>query len=283
MTIQTYNPVTPSMRSLIQVDRSDLWKGEPYRPLVEGQKRTGGRNNLGRTTVNHRGGGHKQRYRIIDFTRNNELSATVQRLEYDPNRTAFLALLTDAENKYSYIIAPHNLFPGDTVVASGSGKNTVDIRTGNALPLSEIPIGTMVHNIEMKPGKGGQIVRSAGTYAQLIKKDDNGYCMLRLPSGEHRLFSGLCKATIGIVSNLDNKNRSLGKAGRTRWMGIKPTVRGVAMNPVDHPHGGGEGRTSGGRPSVTPWGWPTKGQPTRSVRKQNKFIVQTIKKRKQRA
>nr|AML60594.1 ribosomal protein L2 [Moramonas marocensis] len=271
--LKIYNPITPSMRQLIQVERKNLWKEKPIKSLVRGIQSSGGRNNMGRITVNHRGGGHKIKYRQIDFKRIKEGNAVVQRFEYDPNRTSFIALIKYFDGTLSYIIAPNLLSVGDTIKFCGT--ENIDIRVGNTLYLENIPVGTMIHNIEILPKKGGQIARSAGTYAQLIKKEDTGYCMLRLPSGEFRLFLKACKATIGIVSNLDHQNRSLSKAGRSRWLGIRPTVRGVAMNPVDHPHGGGEGRTSGGRPSVTPWGWPTKGQPTRSKRtsSQHSLIV----------
>nr|AGH24269.1 ribosomal protein L2 [Reclinomonas americana ATCC 50633] len=273
MTIKKYKPITPSLRGLIQIDRSLLWKGDPVKKLSVGMKESAGRNNTGRITVFHRGGGHKTRYRYIDFKRFKQgVSGIVTRLEYDPNRSCFIALVKYDENDFSYILAPHDLKIGDTVISG----NDVDIRIGNTLPLRNIPIGTMIHNIELNPGKGGKLVRSAGTSAQLISKDDNGFCMLKLPSGEYRLFPNNSLATIGILSNIDNKNIKIGKAGRSRWMGRRPIVRGVAMNPVDHPHGG---RTSGGRPSVTPWSWPTKGQPTRSKRKHNKLIVQRAKKK----
>lgn len=264
MLLKKYKPITPSLRSLVQIDRSDLWKGKPIKNLVFGLKNNAGRNNLGRITVFHRGGGHKQKYRILDYKRNlYGNSAEVIRLEYDPNRTCFIALLRYLDGSFSYILAPHDLRIGSFIT---SGPEA-DISIGNTLPLKVMPVGTLVHNIEYIPGKGGQVVRSAGTYAQLISKDNDGYCLIRLPSGETRLFSEKCLATVGILSNIDHKNKVIGKAGRSRWLGKRPVVRGVAMNPVDHPHGGGQGKTSGGRPSVTPWSRLTKGKPTRSKKK----------------
>lgn len=269
MALKTYKPTTPGQRQLVTVDRSELWKGKPEASLTEGLRKKGGRNNLGRITVRFRGGGHKRRYRLIDFKRNKfDVAATVLRLEYDPNRTAFIALIEYADGEKSYILAPQRLSVGDTVVAG----EKVDIKPGNALPLKNIPVGTVVHNVELKQGKGGQIARSAGTYVQLVGKDQ-GYAQLRLSSGELRIVRGECMATIGAVSNPDQQNVSLGKAGRTRWLGFRPHVRGVAMNPIDHPHGGGEGRTSGGRHPVTPWGKPTKGKKTRSNKKTDGLIM----------
>ncbi|MCE3232130.1 MAG: ribosomal protein [Rickettsiaceae bacterium] len=269
MALKLYKPTSPSQRSLILVDRSDLWKGKPEKSLTKGASRTGGRNNNGRITTRHIGGGHKQLYRLIDFKRNKvDAPATVERIEYDPNRTAFIALIKYQDGTLSYIIAPQRLKAGDVVV---SGER-VDIKNGNALPLKNIPVGTIVHNIEMKVGKGGQLARSAGGYAQLTGKD-SGYALLRLRSGEVRLVRAECMATIGAVSNSDHQNISIAKAGRNRWKGKRPTVRGVAMNPVDHPHGGGEGKTSGGRHPVTPWGKPTKGKRTRSNKRTDKLIV----------
>lgn len=269
MALKLYKPTSPSQRSLITVDRSDLWKGKPEKSLTKGASRKGGRNNNGRITTRHIGGGHKQLYRLIDFKRNRfDVSATVERIEYDPNRTAFIALLKYTDGALSYIIAPQRLKAGDVVVAG----EKVDIKNGNALPLKNIPVGTIVHNIEMKVGKGGQLARSAGGYAQLTGKD-SGYALLRLRSGEVRLVRAECMATIGAVSNSDHQNISIAKAGRNRWKGKRPTVRGVAMNPVDHPHGGGEGKTSGGRHPVTPWGKPTKGKRTRSNKRTDKLIV----------
>ena len=269
MALKSFSPTTPSQRQLVLVDRSSLWKGKPEKSLTEGLRSQGGRNNLGRITVRFRGGGHKRRYRIIDFKRNKfDVVATVERLEYDPNRTAFIALLRYEDGQLSYILAPQRLAAGDQVV---SGQR-VDIKPGNALPLKNIPVGTIVHNVEMKTGKGGQLARSAGTYVQLVGKDQ-GYAQLRLSSGELRVVRGECMATIGAVSNPDQQNINLGKAGRSRWLGRRPHVRGVAMNPIDHPHGGGEGRTSGGRHPVTPWGKPTKGKKTRSNKKTDKLIM----------
>jgi len=269
MALKTFNPTTPGQRGLVLVDRSGLWKGKPERSLTEGLNNKGGRNNNGRITARRRGGGHKRRYRVIDFKRiKYDVEATVERLEYDPNRTAFIALIKYADGELSYILAPQRLREGDKVI-SGAG---VDIKPGNALPMQNIPVGTIIHNIEMKVGKGGQIARSAGTYAQIIGKDQ-GYAQLRLSSGELRMVRSECMATIGAVSNPDQKNIKLGKAGRNRWLGKRPSVRGVAMNPVDHPHGGGEGRTSGGRHPVTPWGKPTKGKRTRSNKKTDRLIM----------
>ena len=269
MALKTFKPTTPGRRQLVLVDRSDLWKGKPEKALTEGLRSKGGRNNTGRITMRWRGGGHKRRYRIIDFKRNKfDVAATVERLEYDPNRTAFIALVAYADGEKAYIIAPQRLAVGDQVIAG----EKVDIKPGNAMPLKNIPVGTIVHNVEMKVGKGGQIARSAGTYVQLVGKDQ-GYAQLRLSSGELRMVRGECIATIGAVSNPDQQNVSLGKAGRAVWMGRRPSVRGVAMNPIDHPHGGGEGRTSGGRHPVTPWGKPTKGKKTRSNKKTDRLIM----------
>ncbi len=269
MALKSFNPTTPGRRGLVLVDRSGLWKGKPERSLTEGLKSMGGRNNNGRITARRRGGGHKRRYRIIDFKRlKYDMEATVERLEYDPNRTAFIALLKYSDGDLSYILAPQRLRAGDNVI---SGK-AVDIKPGNAMPMQSIPVGTIIHNIEMKVGKGGQVARSAGTYAQIIGKDQ-GYAQLRLSSGELRMVRAECMATIGAVSNPDQQNIKLGKAGRKRWLGKRPQVRGVAMNPIDHPHGGGEGRTSGGRHPVTPWGKPTKGKRTRSNKKTDRLIM----------
>jgi len=269
MALKTFNPTTPGQRQLVLVDRSELWKGKPEKSLTEGLRSKGGRNNTGRVTMRWRGGGHKRRYRIIDFKRTKfDVAATVERLEYDPNRTAFIALLTYADGEKAYIIAPQRLSVGDQVIAG----EKVDIKPGNAMPLKNIPVGTIVHNVELKVGKGGQIARSAGTYVQLVGKDQ-GYAQLRLASGELRMVRGECMATIGAVSNPDQQNVSLGKAGRAVWLGRRPSVRGVAMNPIDHPHGGGEGRTSGGRHPVTPWGKPTKGKKTRNNKKTDRLIM----------
>jgi len=268
MGLKQYNPTTPGRRWLVLVDRSGLWKGKPEKSLTEGLRKKGGRNNTGRITARRRGGGHKRRYRLVDFKRTKAGVGTVERLEYDPNRTAFIALVRYEDGDLAYILAPQRLGVGDTVE---SGRS-VDIKPGNALPMQHIPVGTIIHNIEMKPGKGGQIARSAGTYAQLIGKDQ-GYAQLRLSSGELRMVRAECMATIGAVSNPDQQNIKLGKAGRKRWLGKRPSVRGVAMNPVDHPHGGGEGRTSGGRHPVTPCGKPTKGKRTRKNKKTDALIM----------
>ncbi|MEA2951854.1 MAG: large subunit ribosomal protein [Alphaproteobacteria bacterium] len=275
MALKTFNPVTPSQRQLVIVDRSGLYKGKPVKALTEGKSSSGGRNNNGRTTVRFRGGGHKQTYRIIDFKRQKFASAKVERIEYDPNRTAFIALVKYDDGELAYILAPQRLAQGDSVV---SGEN-VDVKPGNAMPAGNIPIGTIVHNIEIKIGKGGQIARSAGTYAQIVGRDQD-YVILRLNSGEQRLVHGRCMATVGAVSNPDSMNTSIGKAGRKRWMGRRPHNRGVSMNPIDHPHGGGEGRTSGGRHPVTPWGFPTKGKKTRKNKSTSKFIIATRHARK---
>ena len=276
MALKHYKPRTPGTRQLVLIDRSSLHKGGPVKALTEGKTSKGGRNNTGRIVVRYQGGGHKQRYRLIDFKRNrfNE-PATVERLEYDPNRTAFIALVKYKDGTQTYILAPQRLNVGDTIV---SGEK-VDVKVGNAMPLGAMPVGTIVHNVEMKPGRGGQIARSAGTYAQYVGRDA-GYAILRLNSGEQRLVHQNCMATVGAVSNPDHGNISIGKAGRNRWLGKKPSVRGVAMNPVDHPHGGGEGRTSGGRHPVTPWGKPTKGKKTRNNKRTQKFIARSRHARK---
>jgi len=269
MALKTFNPVTPSQRQLVLVDRSALYKGKPVKALTEGKSSAGGRNNNGRVTVRFRGGGHKQAYRVINFKRTKfDAPAVVERLEYDPNRTAFIALVKYQDGELAYILAPQRLGAGDTIVA---GEN-VDVKPGNAMPAGNIPVGTIVHNVEIKIGKGGQIARSAGTYAQIVGRDQD-YVILRLNSGEQRLVHGRCMATIGAVSNPDEMNTSIGKAGRKRWMGRRPHNRGVTMNPIDHPHGGGEGRTSGGRHPVTPWGFPTKGKKTRKNKVTGKFII----------
>ena len=269
MALKTYNPTTPGRRGLVLVDRAGLWKGKPEKSLTEGLRNKGGRNNNGRITARRRGGGHKRRYRIIDFKRlKHDVEATVLRLEYDPNRTAFIALIKYADGELSYILAPQRLREGDKIISG----DTLDIKPGNAMPMQNIPVGTIIHNVEMKVGKGGQIARSAGTYAQIIGKDQ-GYAQLRLNSGELRMVRAECMAAVGAVSNPDQQNIKLGKAGRKRWLGKRPSVRGVAMNPIDHPHGGGEGRTSGGRHPVTPWGKPTKGKRTRSNKKTDRLIM----------
>ena len=271
MGLKSYKAVTPSRRHLVLVERGDLYKGGPVKSLTEGLSKTGGRNNSGRITSRRMGGGHKRRYRFIDFKRKKfDVVATVERLEYDPNRTAFIALLKYEDGEQAYILAPQRLQVGDSVIAGAK----VDIKPGNAMFLKNMPVGTVVHNIELNPGRGGQIARSAGCYAQLIGKDA-GYAQLRLSSGELRLIRGECMASVGAVSNADKQNENLGKAGRNRWLGVRPSVRGVAMNPVDHPLGGGEGRSSGGRHPVTPWGKPTKGAKTRSNKKTDRFIMRS--------
>ena len=276
MALKTFKPTSPSRRELVLVDRSGLWKGKPIKALIEGLSQKGGRNNHGRITQRRRGGGHKRRYRIIDFKRQKyDMPATVERLEYDPNRSAFIALIRYEDDELAYILAPQRVQVGATVI---SGER-VDIVPGNAMPMQNIPVGTVIHNIEMKPRKGGQIARSAGAYAQLIGKDA-GYALLRLGSGEQRMVRAECMATVGAVSNPDHQNINIGKAGRNRWLGKRPSVRGVAMNPVDHPHGGGEGRTSGGRHPVTPWGKPTKGKRTRSNKATDSMILRRRRKKK---
>ncbi|GAA6210688.1 50S ribosomal protein L2 [Hyphomicrobiales bacterium 4NK60-0047b] len=278
MALKTYKPITPGQRSLVLVDRSDLWKGKPVKTLTEGLTKNGGRNNAGRITARRRGGGHKRSYRMVDFKRlKKDMQAEVQRIEYDPNRTAYIALIKYEDGEVAYILAPQRLAAGDKVIAG----EKVDVKPGNAMPLRNMPIGTIVHNVEMKIGKGGQIARSAGTYAQLAGRD-SGYAIMKLSSGETRMIHADCIATVGAVSNPDNSNTKLGKAGRKRWVGKRPSVRGVAMNPVDHPHGGGEGRTSGGRHPVSPWGKPTKGKRTRSNASTDKFIVRSRHMKKKR-
>ena len=273
MALKHYNPTSPARRGLILVDKSSLHKGGPVKALTEGKRKTGGRNNKGHVTSRGIAGGHKQRYRIIDFKRRTwDVEATVERLEYDPNRTSFIALIKYKDGEQAYILAPQRLAVGDTVV---SGER-VDIKVGNAMPLAALPVGTIVHNIEMKPGKGAQIARSAGTYAQYLGRDA-GYALMRLNSGEVRKIALTCMATVGAVSNPDHMNEVIGKAGRNVWKGKRPHVRGTAMNPIDHPHGGGEGRTKGGRHPVTPWGKPTKGAKTRVNKRTTKFIVRTRK------
>jgi large subunit ribosomal protein L2 len=272
MALKTYNPTSEGRRQLITTDRSELWKGAPVKTLTQGLSKSGGRNNRGRITSFHRGGGHKRTYRMVDFKRVKfDVVGTVERLEYDPNRTAFIALVIYPDGEKAYIIAPQRLTAGDKVISS---MQTVDVKPGNSMPLERMPVGTIVHNIELKPRKGGQVARSAGAYAQYVGRDQ-GWAILRLNSGEQRRVHGSCLATVGAVSNQDHSNTSLGKAGRSRWLGRKPVTRGVAMNPIDHPHGGGEGRTSGGRHPVTPWGKPTKGKKTRSNKATDKFIVRS--------
>jgi large subunit ribosomal protein L2 len=278
MALKSYKPTTPGQRGLIIVDRSGLHKGKPVKQLTEGLTKSGGRNNKGRITARRRGGGHKRTYRIVDFKRRKwDMAATIERLEYDPNRSAFIALVKYEDGELSYVLAPQRIAVGDKIIAG----EKVDVKPGNAMPLRSIPVGTIIHNIELKPGKGGQIARSAGTFAQLVGRDQ-AYAIIRLSSGEQRLVLGACMASIGAVSNPDQSNINLSKAGRSRWLGRRPSVRGVAMNPVDHPHGGGEGRTSGGRHPVTPWGKPTKGRKTRNNKATDKFIVRSRHLRKKR-
>ena len=269
MALKTFRPTSPGRRQLVIVDRSELFKGKPVKALTEGLRKSGGRNNMGRVTAFRHAGGHKRAYRIVDFKRRKwDIPATVERLEYDPNRTAFIALIKYKDGELAYIIAPQRLKVGDEVIAG----ERVDVKPGNAMPLKSIPVGTIVHNIELKPLKGGQMARAAGSYAQVVGRD-TGYAQLRLMSGELRMVQDVCMATVGAVSNPDNMNEVWGKAGRAIHMGRKPTVRGVAMNPVDHPHGGGEGKTSGGRHPVTPWGKKTRGPKTRKTKPSDRLII----------
>jgi large subunit ribosomal protein L2 len=269
MALKTFNPTSPGRRQLVLVDRSTLHKGAPVKSLTEGLNKKGGRNNQGRITVRHQGGGAKRLYRKVDFKRSRwDVPAVVERLEYDPNRTAFIALIKYQDGEMSYIIAPQRLEVGDTVITSA----TADIKPGNTLPLKSIPVGTIIHNIELKPQKGAQMVRSAGTYAQLVGREA-GYAQIKLASGELRKVQDTCLATIGAVSNPDKMNEVSSKAGRTRHQGVRPTVRGVVMNPVDHPHGGGEGKSSGGRHPVTPWGKKTRGPKTRTNKATDRLII----------
>lgn len=271
MALKHFNPTSPGRRALILVDRSELHKGGPVKSLVQGLTKSGGRGGNGRIAVRFRGGGAKRLYRLVDFKRRKwDVPATIQRVEYDPNRTAFIALIKYADGELAYILAPQRVKAGDEIVAS----EKVDVKPGNASPLRSMPIGTIIHNVELKPAKGGQIARSAGAYAQLVGRDC-GYAQIRLNSGELRMVQDTCMATVGAVSNQDHMNENLGKAGRVRHMGFRPHVRGVAMNPIDHPHGGGEGRTSGGRNPVTPWGKDTKGTRTRKNKATDKFIIRT--------
>lgn len=274
MALKKYRPTSPGMRQMVRVDRSELWKGKPEKTLLaKDHVNKAGRNNTGKITAWHRGGGHKKRYRIIDFKRRKfDVEATVERLEYDPNRTAWIALIKYADGELSYIIAPQRLSAGDKVI---SGEHA-DILPGNAMPIKNIPVGTLVHNVELYPGKGGQLARSAGAFVQIVGRD-SGMTQIKLGSGELRLVRGDCMATVGAVSNTDHSNTVLGKAGRKRWMGWKPHNRGVVMNPVDHPHGGGEGKSSGGRNPVTPWGKPTKGAKTRKNKATDKYILRRRK------
>jgi len=276
MPLKSYKPTTPGQRDLVLVDRSELWNGRPEKSLSFGLNKKGGRNNSGRITMRRKGGGAKRLYRLIDFKRNKlDVKGTVERIEYDPNRTAFIALVKYEDGEKSYILAPQRIKVSDTIISSSSS----DIKPGNAMPFTGMPIGTIVHNVELKRGKGGQIARAAGSYAQFVGRDGN-YAQLRLSSGEMRLVRQECMATVGAVSNPDNSNQNFGKAGRNRNKGIRPSVRGVVMNPIDHPHGGGEGRTSGGRHPVTPWGKPTKGARTRTNKSTDKYILRSRHNRK---
>tara|TARA_B100000989_G_scaffold251233_1_gene199217 strand:+ start:300 stop:1124 length:825 start_codon:yes stop_codon:yes gene_type:complete len=269
MALKQYKPVTSSQRGLVLVDRKDVYKGKPHKKLTAGMSNSGGRNNHGHLTARRKGGGHKKKYRLIDFKRDiTDINATVVRIEYDPNRSSLIALLKYENNDISYIIAPQNLKTGDKIVSS----DNADIKEGNCLKIKNIPTDTLIHNIELKPGKGGQLVRSAGTYGQLVGKDAD-YAQIKLSSGEIRIVRVECRATVGMVSNPDKKNIKLGKAGRKRWLGLRPVVRGVAKNPVDHPHGGGEGRTSGGRNPVSRKGLSAKGKKTRNNKRTDKFIL----------
>jgi len=272
MALKTYKPTTPGQRQLVLVDRSGLYKGKPLKALTEGKISTGGRNNNGRITTRFRGGGHKKAYRVVDFRRAKHQPAVVERIEYDPNRTGFIALIKYEDGERAYILCPQRLAEGDSIVA---GEH-VDVKPGNAMPAGNIPIGSIVHNIEIKIGKGGQLARSAGTYAQIVGRDGD-YVILRLNSGEQRLVHGRCMATLGAVSNPDHMNISIGKAGRNRWKGLMPHNRGITMNPVDHPHGG---RTKGGGHPTTPWGFPTKGKKTRKNKTTGKFIMMSRHARK---
>jgi len=274
MALKSFRPITPTLRQLVLIDRSELWKGKPEKKLTVGKRKSGGRTNTGRLTAYRTGGGHKQAIRIVDFKRGKwDVAATVERLEYDPGRSAFIALVSYADGEKAYIIAPQRLAVGDSVIAG----EKADIKPGNAMLLKNIPVGTIIHNVEMKPGKGGQLARAAGSFVQLVGKD-GGYAQIRLRSGELRMVRAECMASIGAVSNPDNQNQVIGKAGRSRWMGKRPVVRGVAMNPIDHPHGGGEGRTSGGRHPVTPWGKGTKGTKTRKPKNPTSRLI--IRRRK---
>jgi large subunit ribosomal protein L2 len=275
MALKAYKPVSPGTRGLVLVGRSSLWKGKPYKGLTCGKLATGGRNAHGHITTWHRGGGHKKLYRFVDFVRNKvDVEAVVEHIEYDPNRTAFIALIKYVDGEFLYIIAPQKLSVGDRIISSAKA----DVKVGNCMKMMSIPVGTIVHNIELRIGKGAQLARAAGTYGQVVGRD-SGNVLVKLSSGEVRLINGECRATVGSVSNPDQKNTNLGKAGRSRWLGRRPVNRGSAMNPVDHPHGGGEGKTKSGRQPVTPWGKPTKGYKTRKKTKQSdKFILTKRKK-----
>ncbi len=269
MALKRYKATTSSQRQLVNIDRSELWKGRPLRKLTKIKVDRAGRNAHGHITVWNRGGGHRQRYRFIDFKRDKkDMEATVERIEYDPNRSAFIALVKYTDNEYKYIIAPEGLKVGDKIISS----DKAEARVGNAMQLRNIPVGSFIHNIELAKGMGAQMARSAGASVQLVGRDGENI-ILRLPSGEQRLVNGLCMATIGVVSNSEHQKRKYGKAGRSRWLGKRPCVRGVAMNPIDHPHGGGEGKTSGGRHPVTPWGLSTKGKKTRRNKRTDKYII----------
>ncbi|MEQ8165105.1 MAG: 50S ribosomal protein L2 [Alphaproteobacteria bacterium] len=275
MALKQYKPTTPGQRGLVLVNRAGLWKGKPVKALTQGSPKSGGRNNNGHMTARHRGGGHKRSYRLIDFKRaKRDMPGVVERIEYDPNRSAHIALVKYEDGELAYILAPQRLAAGDQVVAA----ERADIKPGNAMPMRNMPVGTIVHNVEMKPGAGGKLARSAGAYAQLIGRD-GGYAQLRLGSGEVRMVRQECVATVGAVSNADHQNQKFAKAGRSRWKGKRPHVRGVAMNPVDHPHGGGEGRTSGGRHPVSPWGVQTKGKKTRRNKSSDRLIIRRQKKK----
>ncbi|MBB3764283.1 50S ribosomal protein L2 [Sphingomicrobium lutaoense] len=278
MALKAYKPTSPARRGLILVDRSQLYKGKPVKSLTKGKTKTGGRNNKGHVTSRGIGGGHKQKYRLVDFKRRKwDVEGTIERIEYDPNRSAYIALISYPDGEQAYIIAPQRVAPGDKIVAG----EKVDVKPGNAMLIGQMPIGTIVHNIELKPGKGAQIARAAGTYCQVVGRD-KGMVIVRMNSGEQRYIRSDCMATVGAVSNPDNSNTTLAKAGRNRWRGKRPLTRGVAKNPVDHPHGGGEGRTSGGRHPVTPWGKPTKGARTRKNKATDKFIIRSRHAKKKR-
>ena len=271
MALRNFKPTTPGQRGLVSTNKGELYKGKPIKKLVVGLSSSGGRNNHGHVTARRKGGGHKRKYRIIDFKRSKiDIEGKVERIEYDPNRTAFVALIRYSDDVLNYILCPQKLTVGDIIVSS----DKADIKPGNCLKIRAIPVGTIIHNIELKPGKGAQIIRSAGTFGQLAGKDSE-YAQIKLSSGEMRSVRVECKASIGMVSNPDQKNIKLGKAGRNRWLGVRPSVRGVAMNPVDHPHGGGEGRTSGGRNPVSPWGLSAKGKKTRNNKRTDKYIIKT--------
>ena len=275
MSLKIFKSYTKSTRGTVLVDRKNVWRGKPVKSLTDGSHSTGGRNNLGRITSRHKGAGHKQKYRQIDFYRKkDDMKAKIERIEYDPNRSGYLALIKYEDNVRNYIIAPDKISIGDEIV---SGRNK-DIKIGNCMPLMDIPAGTDIHNIELSPNGGGKIARSAGSSAQISGSDDN-YCIIKLGSGEVRKIINTARATIGTVSNADHQNIKIGKAGRNRWKGIRPQSRGVVMNPVDHPHGGGEGKTSGGRDPVSPWGQSAKGLKTRKNKMTNKYIISRRKKR----